>query len=125
MLICWNVERKYLVVHYLLISCTALEVAGAIDGAIRHDTAMDMDMDSNDVDSRRRPEFGFGITRLLGFDVSAQQHDQTIKCATAIRPTTAFSEAILRLLTRNASHSAYAALIYFHRGGLELCSATQ
>jgi len=146
-LIYWHVERKSMVVHSQLISCTASEVAAMIEGAIRHGTAMRIE--GNYVDSHGQSEIGFGITRLLGFtllprikqinkvklyrpaagepdafprlgpaltrpirwDVIAQQYDQMIKYATAIRTGTASTEAILRRFTRNASHPTYAAML--------------
>jgi TnpA family transposase len=66
-LIYWHVERKSMVVHSQLISCTASEVAAMIEGAIRHGTTMQVD--GNYVDSHGQSEIGFGITRLLGFDL--------------------------------------------------------
>ncbi len=146
-LIYWHVEHKSLAVHSQLISCTASEVAAMIEGAIRHGTTMDVE--SNYVDSHGQSEIGFGVTRLLGFDLLprikrintvklyrpgpgdpdaypnlgpaltrpirfdliAQQYDQMIKYATAIRAGTASTEAILRRFTRNASHPTYAAML--------------
>ena len=66
-LIYGHVERKSMVVHSQLISCTASEVAAMIEGAIRHGTTMQVD--GNYVDSHGQSEIGFGITRLLGFDL--------------------------------------------------------
>jgi len=66
-LIYWHVEHKSLAVHSQLISWTASEVAAMIEGAIRHGTTMDVE--SNYVDSHGQSEIGFGITRLLGFDL--------------------------------------------------------
>jgi len=146
-LIYWHVEHKSLAVHSQLISCTASEVAAMVEGAIRHGTTMDVE--SNYVDSHGQSEIGFGITRLLGFDLLprikrintvklyrpspgepdayprlapaltrpirfdliAQQYDQMIKYATAIRAGTATTEAILRRFTRDASHPTYAAML--------------
>jgi len=146
-LIYWHVEHKSLAVHSQLISCTASEVAAMVEGAIRHGTTMDVE--SNYVDSHGQSEIGFGITRLLGFDLLprikrintvklyrpvpgdpdaypylgpaltrpirfdliAEQYDQMIKYATAIRAGTATTEAILRRFTRNASHPTYAAML--------------
>ena len=103
-----------------------------VDGAIRHGT--DMHVEANYVDSHGQSEIGFGITKLLGFDLLprikrintvklyrpatgepdawpelapaltrpirweriAEQYDQMIKYATAIRTGTASTEAILR-----------------------------
>ena len=146
-LIYWHVEKKSMVVHSQLISCTASEVAAMIEGAVRHGTSMGVE--GNYVDSHGQSEIGFGITRLLGFDLLprikrinkvklyrpaagapdaypslasaltrpirwdliAQQYDQMIKYATAIRTGTASTEAILRRFTRSASHPTYAAML--------------
>ncbi len=146
-LIYWHVEHKSMAVHSQLISCTASEVAAMVEGAIRHGTTMDVE--SNYVDSHGQSEIGFGVTRLLGFDLLprikrintvklyrpspgapdtypnlapaltrsirfdliAEQYDQMIKYATAIRAGTASTEAILRRFTRNASHPTYAAML--------------
>lgn len=118
-----------------------------VEGAIRHGTSMSAA--GNYVDSHGQSEIGFGITRLLGFDLLprikqinkvrlyrlatgepnayprlqpaltrpirwdliAQQHDQMVKYATAIRVGTASTEAILRRFTRTASHPTYAAML--------------
>ena len=107
-----------------------------VEGAMRHGTTMEVE--GNYVDSHGQSEIGFGITRLLGFDLLprikrinkvelyrpaagepdayprlapaltrpirwdliAQQYDQMIKYATAIRTGTASTEAILRRFTR-------------------------
>ncbi len=66
-LIYWHVERGSVAVHSQLISCTASEVAAMVEGAIRHGTTMDVE--GNYVDSHGQSEIGFGITRLLGFDL--------------------------------------------------------
>lgn len=109
----------------MLINCTASEVAAMIEGAMRHGTTMDVE--ANYTDSHGQSEIGFGITRLLNFDLPprikrinkvklyrpvagepdaypqlapaltrpigweliAQQYDQMIKYATAIRTRTA------------------------------------
>jgi len=129
-LIYWHVEHRSMAVHSQLISCTASEVAAMVEGAIRHGTTMDVE--SNYVDSHGQSEIGFGVTRLLGFDLLprikrintvklyrpspgapdtypnlapaltrpirfdliAEQYDQMIKYATAIRAGTASTEAI-------------------------------
>ena len=118
-----------------------------VEGAIRHGTTMNVE--ANYVDSHGQSEIGFGITRLLGFDLLprikqinrvklyrpdagqsgaypglgpaltrpirwdliAQQYDQMIKYATAIRTGTASTEAILRRFTRNATHPTYQAML--------------
>ena len=66
-LIYWHVERGSVVVHSQLLSCTASEVHAMVEGAIRHGT--DMSVESNYVDSHGQSEIGFGITKLLGFDL--------------------------------------------------------
>lgn len=147
-LIYWHVERKSMAIHSQLISCTASEVAAMVEGAIRHGTTIEVE--GNYVDSHGQSEVGFGITRLLGFDllprikrinkvrlyrpaageadayprlgpalsrpirwdIIAEQYDQMIKYATAIRAGTASTEAILRRFTRaNAIHPTYQAMI--------------
>ncbi len=120
-----------------------------IDGAIRHGTTMEVE--GNYVDTHGQSEIGFGLTRLLGFDLLprikrinavrlyrpaagepdayphlgpalvnrsikwdliAEQYDQMIKYATAIRSGTASTEAILRRFTKaNAMHPVYQAMI--------------
>ena len=135
-LIYWHVERKSMAIHSQLISCSASEVAAMIEGAMRHGTTMEVE--ANYTDSHGQSEIGFGITRLLGFDLLprikrinktrlyrpaagepdawprlepaltrpirwdliAQQYDQMIKYATAIRTGTASTEAILRRFTQ-------------------------
>ena len=149
MLIYWHVERKSMAIHSQLIACTASEVAAMVDGAIRHGTTMQVD--GNYVDSQGQSEIGFGLTRLLGFDllprikrinkirlyrpltgepdayprlapammnrairwdIIAEQYDQMIRYATAIRTGTASTEAILRRFTKaNAIHPTYQAMI--------------
>ncbi len=147
-LIYWHVERHAMAVYSQLLSCSASEVAAMVEGAIRHGT--DMDVEANYVDSHGQSEIGFGITRLLGFDLLprikrinkiklyraaagepdayprlgpaltrpirwdliAQQYDQMIKYATAIRVGTASTEAILRRFTRaNNTHPTYQAML--------------
>jgi TnpA family transposase len=146
-LIYWHVERKSMAVHSQLIACSASEVAAMVEGAMRHDTTMDLQ--ANYTDSHGQSEIGFAVTRLLGFDllprikqinkarlyrpragepdayprlaaaltrpirwgIVAEQYDQMIKYATAIRTGTASTEAILRRFTRNASHPTYAAML--------------
>nr|WP_266099576.1 Tn3 family transposase [Rhodococcus ruber] len=150
-LIYWHVERDSMAVHSQLISCTASEVAAMVEGAVRHGTAMSLE--GNYVDSHGQSEIGFGITRLLGFELLprikqinkvklyrlapgetdrhpalapamtrpirweliAQQYDQMIKYATAIRTGTATTEAILRRFTRTAAHPAYQAMLELGR----------
>jgi TnpA family transposase len=115
---------------------------------MRHGTTMEVE--GNYVDSHGQSEVGFGITRLLDFDllprikrinkvrlyrpatgepdayrrlasaltrpirwdIVAEQYDQMIEYATAIRAGTASTEAILRRFTRaNAIYPTYQAMI--------------
>ncbi|MDX6240057.1 MAG: hypothetical protein QOG10_4877 [Kribbellaceae bacterium] len=151
-LIYWHVEKKSMAIHSQVINCSASEVAAMIEGTMRHGTSMEVD--GNYVDSHGQSEVGFGITRLLGFDllprikrinvvklyrpaagepdayprllpaltrpirwdVIAEQYDQMIKYATAIRSGTASTEAILRRFTKaNAIHPTYQAMIELGR----------
>jgi TnpA family transposase len=66
-LIYWHVERKSMAIHSQLLTCSASEVAAMIEGAIRHGTTMEVE--GNYVDSHGQSEVGFGLTRLLGFDL--------------------------------------------------------
>ncbi|MFE6977237.1 Tn3 family transposase [Streptomyces sp. NPDC057682] len=66
-LIYWHVEKKSLAIHSQLINCTASEVAAMIEGAMRHGTTLDVE--ANYTDSHGQSEIGFGITRLLNFDL--------------------------------------------------------
>lgn len=70
-LIYWTVERNgAMAVHSQLISCSASEVHAMVEGAMRHGT--DMDLETNYVDSHGASFVGFGVTRLLGFDLIAR-----------------------------------------------------
>lgn len=60
-------RRKSLAIHSQLINCTASEVAAMIEGAMRHGTTMDVE--ANYTDSHGQSEIGFGVTRLLNFDL--------------------------------------------------------
>ena len=51
------------------------------------------------------------LTRPIRWDLIAQQYDQMVKYATAIRTGTASTEAILRRFTRNAAHPTYQAML--------------
>jgi TnpA family transposase len=66
-LIYWHVERGSMAIHSQLLTCTASEVAAMIQGAIHHGTSMQVE--GNYTDSHGQSEIGFGITRLLGFDL--------------------------------------------------------
>ena len=54
-------------VHSQLLDCSASEVHAMVEGAMRHGT--DMEIEGNYVDSHGQSFIGFGITRLLGFDL--------------------------------------------------------
>ncbi len=66
-LIYWHVERKSMAIHSQLLDCSASEVAAMVEGAMHHGTTMAVE--GNYVDSHGQSEIGFGITRLLGFDL--------------------------------------------------------
>lgn len=66
-LIYWHVERKSMAIHSQLVACSAPEVAAMIEGAMRHGTTMEVE--GNYTDSHGQSEIGFGLTRLLGFDL--------------------------------------------------------
>jgi TnpA family transposase len=66
-LIYWHVERGSMVVHSQRLRASASEVHAMVEGAIRHGTTMTVE--GNYVDSHGQSEIGFGITRLLGFDL--------------------------------------------------------
>jgi len=66
-LIYWHVERGSMVVHSQTLRASASEVHAMVEGAIRHCTTMKVQ--ANYVDTHGRSEIGFGITRLLGFDL--------------------------------------------------------
>jgi TnpA family transposase len=66
-LIYWHVERKSMAIHSQLIGCSASEVAAMIEGVMRHGTTMDVE--ASYTDTHGQSEIGFGITRLLGFDL--------------------------------------------------------
>ncbi|WP_268895703.1 transposase [Nocardia sp. CY41] len=151
-LIYWSVEKGSVVIHSQRIDCSASEVHAMVEGAVRHGT--EMKVEANYVDTHGQSEIGFGITKLLGFDLLprikrinkcklyrpaagepgmwpglgpamtrpirweliAQQYDQMVKYATAIRTGTASTEAILRrFMKANAAHPTYQAMIELGR----------
>ncbi|MEU7878269.1 Tn3 family transposase [Microbispora bryophytorum] len=70
-LIYWTVETGgSMAVHSQLISCSASEVHAMVEGAMRHGT--DMEIEQNFVDSHGASFVGFGIIRLLDFDLVAR-----------------------------------------------------
>jgi TnpA family transposase len=66
-LVYWHVEKGSMAIHSQHLTCTASEVAAAIEGMMRHATAMKAE--GNYVDSHGQSEIGFGLTRLLGYDL--------------------------------------------------------
>jgi TnpA family transposase len=66
-LVYWHVEQGSMVVHSQTLRASALKVHAMVEGAIRHGTSMSVE--GNYVDSHGQSEIGFGITRLLGFDL--------------------------------------------------------
>ncbi|MER6695350.1 transposase [Streptomyces minutiscleroticus] len=66
-LVYWHIEKGSMAIHSQLLNCTASEVAAAIEGMMRH--ATDMKAQGNCVDSHGQSEIGFGLTRLLGYDL--------------------------------------------------------
>jgi TnpA family transposase len=70
-LVYWHVEPGgAIAVHSQLVSCSASEVYAMVEGAVRHGTSMTVE--ANYVDSHGQSLIGFGITRLLGFDLIAR-----------------------------------------------------
>ena len=70
-LIYWTVETAgAMAIYSQLLSCSASEVHAMVEGAMRHGT--EMRLGSNAVDSHGASFIGFGITRLLGFDLIAR-----------------------------------------------------
>jgi TnpA family transposase len=151
-LIYWSVDKGSVVIHSQRLNCSASEVHAMVDGAIHHGT--EMAVEANYVDTHGQSEIGFGITKLLGFDLLprikrinkvklyrpaagepdrwpglkpaltrpinwtkiAEQYDQMLKYATAIRTGTASTEAILRrFMKANAAHPTYQAMIELGR----------
>lgn len=55
----------------------------------------------------RHPRLAPAMTRPIRWDLIAQQYDQMIKYATAIRTATASTEALLRRFTCAATHPTY------------------
>ena len=62
-----DVEKGSVVIHSQLLNCSASEVRAMVDGAIHHGT--EMAVEANYVDTHGQSEIGFGITKLLGFDL--------------------------------------------------------
>ncbi len=92
-LIYWHVERGSVVIHSQRLNCSASEVHAMVDGAIRHGTQMQAE--ANYVDTHGQSEIGFGITKLLGFDLLPRiKRINTVKL---YRPATGEPDAWPRL----------------------------
>jgi len=83
-LIYWYVERGSVVIHSQRLNCSASEVHAMVDGAIRHGTQMQVE--ANYVDTHGQSEIGFGITKLLGFDLLRGSSGSTPSRCTVPRP---------------------------------------
>ena len=92
-LIYWHVERGSMVVHSQTLRASASEVHAMVEGAIRHGTTMKVE--GNYVDTHGQSEIGFGITRLLGFDLLPRI--KQINKVRLYRPTTGQPEAYPQL----------------------------
>lgn len=64
-MIYWHVERGSVFIHSRLKRCSSSEVAGMIEGVLRHDT--EMEIERQYVDSHGQSEVAFAFCRLLGF----------------------------------------------------------
>lgn len=66
-LVYWHIETGRMAIHSKILTCSASEVAAAIEGVMRHDTAMNVG--GNYVDSHGQSEIGFAVTKLLGYQL--------------------------------------------------------
>lgn len=66
-MIYWHVERGSVCIHSRLRRCSSSEVAGMIEGVLRHDT--EMEVERQYVDSHGQSEVAFAFCRLLGFQL--------------------------------------------------------
>ncbi|MBB5781862.1 Tn3 family transposase [Nonomuraea jabiensis] len=70
-LIYWTVETAgAMAIYSQHLACSASEVHAMVEGAMRHET--NMNVETNYVDSHGASLIGFGITRLLNFDLVAR-----------------------------------------------------
>ena len=84
-LIYWTVDvAGSIAIHSQLISCSASEVHAMVEGAMRHGT--DMEIEQKLVDSHGASFVGFGITRLLDFDLIARFKQITSRASLQLRP---------------------------------------
>jgi TnpA family transposase len=93
-LIYCSVEKGSVVVHSQLLSPSASEVHAMVEGAIHHGTSMDVE--ETYVDSHGQSEIGFGISRLLDFDLLPRM--KRINKAKLYRPQAGEPDAYPRLL---------------------------
>ncbi|WP_248958700.1 transposase [Sphaerisporangium perillae] len=114
-MIYWQVDRKSVCVYSQLRSCNASEVAAMMEGVLRHCT--DATIDRQYTDSHGQSLVGFAFSYLLGFKLLprmkriAQQYDQMVKYATALRLGAAEAEQVLRRFTRGGpKHPTYKAI---------------
>ncbi|MET7696479.1 Tn3 family transposase [Streptomyces sp. NPDC005485] len=105
-LVYWHIEKGSMAIHSQLLNCTASEVAAAIEGMMRHATTMQAE--GNYVDSHGQSEIGFGLTRLLGYDLLSRI--KQINKVKLYRPGRE-DEDSLRRFTRTASHPVYQAML--------------
>ncbi len=66
-MIYWHVERGSVCIHSRLRRCSSSEVAGMIEGVLRHNT--EMEVERQYVDSHGQSEVAFAFCRLLGFSL--------------------------------------------------------
>jgi TnpA family transposase len=64
-MIYWHVEKNSVCIYSQLKACSSSEVAGMIEGVLRHDT--EMDVEKQYVDTHGQSEIGFAFCYLLGF----------------------------------------------------------
>ena len=93
-LIYWSVEKGSVVVHSQLLSPSASEVHAMVEGAIHHGTSMQVE--ETYVDSHGQSEIGFGVSRLLDFDLLPRM--KRINKAKLYRPLPGEPDAYPRLL---------------------------
>lgn len=66
-MIYWHVDKKAMVIHAQLKTCSSSEVTSMIKGVLEHDTAMEMI--EIYVDTHGQSALGFAFSYLLGFDL--------------------------------------------------------
>ena len=114
-MIYWHVEKKSVCVYSQLKQCSASEVSAMIEGVLRHCTdatiahqklvkvAADDTVPSNLT--------GMVADKPINWEIIAQQYDQMVKYATALKLKTAEAEQVLRRFTRGGpKHPTYKAI---------------